>query len=119
MGRAAPGPALTAANLEFLKELRMKAKITYLYDEEGQKQSLMAGGDGKAEQEMEVEVPPQDMHLMRITSDGSLLADATGQPRLSGGEDYYRFSNVVSAEDLLAHLRENREKRLQYAAERD
>ena len=39
----------------------MKAKITYRYDEEGQKQSLMAGGDGKADQVMEVEVSGHDL----------------------------------------------------------
>jgi hypothetical protein len=93
MGRAAPGPALTAANLEFLKELRMKAKITYKYDQEGQKRSLMAGGDGKADQVMEVEVSGHDLPRARA-----------GDPRRHGRaskQGHQTVSDVAAASHIL------------------
>lgn len=51
---------------------KIKGKITYFLSVEGQKASILAGGDGKQTQELLVEVAPQDLDLFNVHADGSL-----------------------------------------------
>ena len=44
--------------------------VTYLLSEEGRKASLLAGGDGRARQELAVQVPTNRLHLVTVDVDG-------------------------------------------------
>src|SRR5881398_721919 len=43
---------------------------TYLLSEEGRKASLLTGGDGRAVQELMIEVPANRLHLVSVDSNG-------------------------------------------------
>src|SRR5438552_11963445 len=43
---------------------------TYLLSEEGRKASLLAGGDGRAVQELTVQVPTNRLHLVSVDANG-------------------------------------------------
>src|SRR5207237_156264 len=43
---------------------------TYLLSEEGRKASLLAGGDGRARQELTVSVPANRLHLVNVDLEG-------------------------------------------------
>jgi hypothetical protein len=49
-----------------------KATITYLLSEEGRKQSLLAGGDGKTKQVLEVDITPELLELADVHDDGQV-----------------------------------------------
>src|SRR4051812_16611197 len=44
--------------------------LTYLLSEDGRKASLLAGGDGRARQELTVEVPASRLHLITVDLEG-------------------------------------------------
>src|SRR3954469_2539173 len=43
---------------------------TYLLSEEGRKGSLLAGGDGRAVQELSIQVPANRLHLVSVDANG-------------------------------------------------
>ena len=55
-------------NGETIRALCVKA--VYLLSENGRKASLLGGGNGRAVQEIDVEVPPNRLHLVHVDSDG-------------------------------------------------
>jgi hypothetical protein len=48
----------------------LAVKATYLLSEEGRKASLLSGGDGRAVQELMIEVPANRLHLVSVDSNG-------------------------------------------------
>jgi hypothetical protein len=44
--------------------------VTYLLSEEGRKASLLSGGDGRAQQELTVDVPASRLHLVTVDLEG-------------------------------------------------
>jgi hypothetical protein len=48
----------------------LAATATYLLSEEGRKASLLSGGDGRAVQELTIDVPASRLHLVSVDADG-------------------------------------------------
>jgi hypothetical protein len=48
----------------------LPVSATYLLSEEGRKASLLAGGDGRAVQELTIQVPANRLHLVSVDADG-------------------------------------------------
>ena len=51
---------------------------TYLLSEDGRKASLLAGGDGRAVQQLSIQVPTSRLHLVSVDSEG--VARLKGAP---------------------------------------
>jgi hypothetical protein len=49
---------------------RLAVTATYLLSEEGRKASLMSGGNGRAVQEVTLQVPANRLHLVAVTAEG-------------------------------------------------
>jgi hypothetical protein len=49
---------------------RLDVTVTYLLSEEGRKASLLAGGNGRALQEMKIQVPANRLHLVTVDAAG-------------------------------------------------
>jgi hypothetical protein len=60
--------AIATATVEPSRTLAVTA--TYLLSEDGRKASLLAGGDGRAVQELTVEVPTNRLHLVNVDANG-------------------------------------------------
>src|SRR3954451_14477102 len=73
----APGPAST-------KMLIVTA--TYLLSEEGRKASLLDGGDGKAVQQLSLQVPANRVHLVTVDAHGDALLQLQPQHQLHGAD---------------------------------
>jgi len=50
-----------------------KAIVKYLLNEEGRKQSLLSGGDGKEVQVLEIDATPEIIQLAKVTTDGDVF----------------------------------------------
>ena len=61
---SAPGEPVSEAST------RLAVTVTYLLSEEGRKASLLAGGDGRARQELTVHVPASRLHLVTVDLEG-------------------------------------------------
>src|SRR2546427_13064717 len=61
------------------RERRLSVTAIYLLSEEGRKASLLAGGDGRAVQQVTFSVPANRLHL--VTVDGNGLARLKLRPR--------------------------------------
>lgn len=59
---------VATATLDANRSLAVTA--TYLLSEEGRKASLLAGGDGRAMQQLTVQVPTNRLHLVAVDTDG-------------------------------------------------
>src|SRR5688572_18504363 len=59
---------VATATIEANRTLAVTA--TYLLSEEGRKASLLAGGDGRALQQLTVNVPTNRLHLVSVDADG-------------------------------------------------
>jgi hypothetical protein len=115
--------------MEFSRAGRTEARTfpviaTFYLSEEGRKASLLAGGDGRAVQEIKVQVPTNRFHLVSV--------DAEGQPRLNLRPRYYLnsdqevirndgppvFDTVPTVDDLLNDAARNHQLERAYRAER-
>ena len=54
-----------------------KVRIKYLLSEEGRKKSLLAGGDGKAEQVADADITPEVLELAEVGRDGEAVLNLT------------------------------------------
>ena len=70
---------MTAATVTMDASPTLPASATYLLSEEGRKASLLAGGDGRAMQELTVHVPANRLHLVSVDANG--VARLKLQPR--------------------------------------
>ena len=72
---------------------------TYLLSEEGRKASLLAGGDGRAVQELRIEVPASRLHLVSVDANG--VARLKLRPRYQSDDE----RGVIRLEPLLMEFR--------------
>jgi hypothetical protein len=96
--------------------MQMTATIKYEYDAAGQRASLIAGGDGKEAQTITIDISAADLDVIRIASDGTMSADATGWRESTFGTWHpHYFSTVPSPADLILSLREQAAARAAHA----
>ena len=97
---------------------------TYLLTEEGRKALLLAGGDGRAVQEMVVEVPSNRLHLVSVDANG--VARLKLRPRYHVAEDQSvartdsppEYDSPPSIDDLFREAARNHQLESTYHAER-
>lgn len=97
---------------------------TYVLTEEGRKASLLAGGDGRAVQEMAVEVPSNRLHLVSVDANG--IARLKLRPRFQVAEDQRvartdsppEYDAPPSLEDLFREAARNHQLESTYHTER-
>jgi hypothetical protein len=79
------------------------ARISYLLSEEGRKDSLRNGGDGKRQQVQHGELTrPEDLDCFDVDNEGQVSFDATDAPQGMEEGGTYSFQAVVnSARDLV------------------
>ncbi|MGE3341862.1 MAG: hypothetical protein AB7L71_00385 [Vicinamibacterales bacterium] len=67
--RPEPTPSVLGASVSEAPKT-LAVTVTYLLSEEGRKASLLAGGDGRARQELTVDVPANRLHLVTVDLEG-------------------------------------------------
>jgi hypothetical protein len=97
---------------------------TYVLTEEGRKASLLAAGDGRAVQELVVEVPSNRLHLVSVDANG--VARLKLRPRYRVGDDQRvaradsppEYDSPPSIEDLFREAARNHQLESTFEAER-
>ena len=97
---------------------------TYVLTEDGRKALLLAGGDGRAVQEMVVEVPSNRLHLVSVDANG--VARLKLRPRYQIAEDQSvarsdsppEYDSPPSLEDLFREAARNHQLESTYHVER-
>jgi hypothetical protein len=96
----------------------------YHLSEEGRKASLFAGGDGRAVQEITVQVPTNRFHLVTVDDDGQARLRLRPRYSLNTNQDVIRddapptYDTVPTVEDLLKEAARNHQLERAYRAER-
>src|SRR5690242_14623085 len=115
---AVPTPGTPAAT----KMLTVTA--TYLLSEEGRKASLLGGGDGKAVQQLSLQVPANRLHLVSVDANGVArlklrpryqLDGENGIARIDAGPTYDAPPDV---EELFREAARNHQLERAYHSER-
>lgn len=81
---------------------------TYMLSEEGRKASLLAGGDGRAVQELRIEVPASRLHLVSVDASGVARLKLRSQYQLDDHRGVLRidaspiYDAAPSLEELFA-----------------
>ena len=115
---AVPTPGTPAAT----KALTVTA--TYLLSEEGRKASLLDGGDGKAVQQLSLQVPANRLHLVSVDAHGVARLKLRPQYRLDGDNSIVRvdaaptYDAPPDVEDLFREAARNHQLERAYHAER-
>jgi hypothetical protein len=124
-----------AASLTFVKELAepshsgptarsLQVKAIYTLSEAGRKASLLAGGDGRARQEITVEVPAHRLHLVRVDARGVARLNLRPHYQLAADSRIIRLDNPPvydrppSVEELFLAAAKNHELERAYEAQR-
>jgi len=102
----------------------LEVTATYVLTEEGRKESLLRGGDGRAVQEMVVQVPDNRLHLVTVDANG--VARLKLRPRYSRGDDQRvvridsppEYDAPPSTEDLFREAARNHQLEPTFHAER-
>src|SRR3954451_11146694 len=97
---------------------------TYALTEEGRKASLLAGGDGRAVQEIAVEVPSNRLHLVSVDANG--VARLKLRPQYRVGNDQrvaridtpHEYDSPPSIEDMFREAARNHQLESTYQADR-
>jgi len=97
---------------------------TYVLTEEGRKALLLAGGDGRAVQDMVVEVPSHRLHLVSVDANG--VARLKLRPRYRVGDDQRvaridappEYDAPPSIEDMFREAARNHQLESMYQTER-
>jgi hypothetical protein len=91
----------------------LPVKATYRLSEEGRKASLLAGGDGRAVQEVTMQVPTNRMHLVGVDDDGAARLKLSPRYVLNSNQQVLRsdrppiFDTVPTIDDLLKEAGRN------------
>jgi len=93
--RADQGESATALQAD--PRQRLAVTVTYLLSEEGRKASLLAGGNGRALQELTIQVPANRLHLVTVDANGR--AHLKLRPRFELNEE----QRVVKVDALPAY----------------
>lgn len=97
---------------------------TYRLSEQGRKASLLAGGDGRALQEITVAVPTSRMHLAHVDDEGRARLKLqpryflNGEQQVVSNQDPPMFDVIPSIDDLLKEAGRNHQLERAYAMER-
>ena len=97
---------------------------TYLLSEEGRKASLLAGGDGRAVQELTVEVPANRLHLVSVDADGVARLKLRPRYQLDGEQRVVRIDSAPTydappeVEDLFREAARNHQLERAYQTQR-
>src|SRR3954467_1922640 len=111
----AAGPASTRV---------LTVTATYLLSEEGRKTSLLDGGDGKAVQQLSIQVPANRLHLVTVDAHGVARLKLKPQYRLDGDNGIVRvdaaptYDAPPEVEELFREAARNHQLERAYHAER-
>jgi hypothetical protein len=102
----------------------LPVSATYLLSEEGRKTSLLAGGDGRAIQELTIQVPANRLHLVSVDADGVARLKLRPRYHLDGEHGISRIDAPPSydappdVEDLFREAARNHQLEGTFHAER-
>ena len=97
---------------------------TYLLSEDGRKASLLDGGDGKAVQQLSLQVPANRLHLVSVDAHGVARLKLRPQYRLDGDNGIVRvdaaptYDAPPNVEELFREAARNHQLERAYQAER-
>ena len=97
---------------------------TYLLSEDGRKASLVAGGDGRARQQLTIEVPVNRLHLVSVDLEGMAQLKLRPRYELDGEQRVVRIDELPTydvpptIEDLFKEAARNHQLQRTYEAER-
>src|SRR4051812_34155134 len=98
--------------------------VTYVLTEEGRKASLLAGGNGRAVQEMAVEIPSGRLHLVSVDANGVARLKLRPRYQIKKDQSVVRtglppeYDAPPSLEDLFHEAARNHQLESTYHAER-
>src|SRR3954469_13542481 len=116
---ALPTPAGAPAATKLLT-----VTATYLLSEDGRKASLLDGGDGKAVQQLSLQVPANRLHLVTVDAHGVARLKLRPQYRLDGDNGIVRvdaaptYDSPPDIEELFREAARNHQLEQAYKAER-
>src|SRR4051812_49324171 len=116
---ALPTPAGAPAATKLLT-----VTATYLLSEDGRKASLLDGGDGKAVQQLSLQVPANRLHLVSVDAHGVARLKLRPQYRLDGDNGIVRvdaaptYDSPQEVEELFREAARNHQLERAYHAER-
>src|SRR3954466_9765335 len=116
---ALPTPAGAPAATKLLT-----VTATYLLSEDGRKASLLEGGDGKAVQQLSLQVPANRLHLVSVDAHGVARLKLRPQYRLDGDNGIVRvdvaptYDAPPDVEELFREAARNHQLERAYHAER-
>jgi hypothetical protein len=102
----------------------LQVKAIYTLSETGRKASLLAGGDGRARQEITVDVPAHRLHLVRVDVRGVARLNLQPHYQLAADSQIVRLDNPpvydrpASVEDLFRAAAKNHELERAYEVQR-
>jgi hypothetical protein len=97
---------------------------TYRLSEEGRKASLLAGGDGRAVQEITLPVPTNRIHLVNVDEEGCARLKLRPRYQLNANQQVVRddappvFDSLPTPDDLLKEAARNHQLERAYRLER-
>lgn len=97
---------------------------TYLLSEDGRKASLLAGGDGRAVQQLSIQVPTSRLHLVSVDNEGVARLklqpryDRDGDQRIIRSDTPPTYDSPPSIEDLYKEAARNHELERAYHQQR-
>jgi hypothetical protein len=97
---------------------------TYLLSEEGRKASLLGGGDGKAVQQLSLQVPANRLHLISVDANGVARLKLRPRYQLDGDNGIVRIDGTPTydappeIEELFREAARNHQLERAYSAER-
>jgi hypothetical protein len=118
----ASGAPVATATLDANRTLAVTA--TYLLSEEGRKASLLAGGDGRAVQELAVEVPTNRLHLVSVDANGVARLKLRPRYQLDGEQRVVRIDSAPTydappeVDDLFREAARNHQLERAYQTQR-
>lgn len=97
----------------------------YLLSEEGRKASLLAGGDGRAQQVLTIQVPANRLHIVSVDANGAARLKLRPRYHLDGDNRVVRVDSVPTydappeVEELFREAAKNHQLERAYEAERN
>ena len=112
----------TLASPEIAKTLTVT--VTYFLSEDGRKASLLAGGDGRARQELTVQVPANRLHLVTVDSEGVARLklrpryEVDAEQRIRRIDEIPTYDAPPTIDDLFGDAARNHQLERTYESER-
>ena len=102
--------------------LRLKVTGTYLLSEQGRKASLLAGGNGRALQDLTIQVPSNRLHLVTVGADGRHLKlrprfELNAEQRVVRIDAFPTFDEPPTVDDLFREAGRNHQLEHAFHAE--